>query len=88
MLDFKIMDIALKIVIVAIAAVIVLSLLIRNTEKWALSLQKYYIAQSNKLYGNNGGWDEPWRLTLFKALTVFFGLMAILGIYVAVFSYQ
>src|SRR5262245_44673094 len=47
-----------------------------------------YIAQSNKLSGDSGGWDKSWRLTLFKVLVVFFGLMAILGIYVIVFSFQ
>lgn len=81
------MDIA-KIVVVAVVAVIVLVLLYKNTSNWARSLQKYYIAQSNKMSGNNGGWDEPWKLTLFKALVIFFGLMAILGVYVAVFSFQ
>ena len=78
----------LKIIIVAIAAVVVLVLLFQKTGKWARSLQKYYVAQSNKMSGNNGGWDEPWKLTLFKALVIFFGLMAILGVYVVVFSAQ
>lgn len=76
----------LKIILVAIAAIVVVFLLVKNTAKWARSLQRYYIAQSNKMSGDNGGWDEPWRLTLFKALVVFFGLMAILGVYVVVFS--
>jgi hypothetical protein len=72
----------LKVLITAIAAVAVLVILVRSTGKWAHSLQEYYIRQSNKLYGHSGGWDKPWRLTLFKALVVFFGLMAILGVYV------
>ena len=76
----------LKVLIVVIAAVVVLVILAPNAGKWARSLQEYYIAQSKKLYGHVGGWDEPWRLTLFKALVVFFGLMAILGVYVVVFS--
>jgi hypothetical protein len=75
-----------KIVMVVITAIVVLVLLTRNTNKWARSLQAYYIAQSQKISGDSGGWDEPWRLTLFKALVVFFGLMAILGAYVVVFS--
>jgi hypothetical protein len=78
----------LRILLVAIAAVIVLFLLVKNTAKWARSLQRYYIVQSNKMSGNNGGWDAPWRLILFKALVIFFGLMAILGAYVIVFSSQ
>ena len=60
----------------------------QNTGKRASSLQKYYIDQSNKMSGDSGGWDEPWKLQLFKALVIFFGLMAILGIYVLVFSAQ
>lgn len=78
------MNMTLKIIVVAVAAVITLFLLVRNTEKWARSLQGYYVAQSNKMLGDNGGWDESWRLMLFKALVIFFGLMAILGVYVAV----
>jgi hypothetical protein len=73
---------------VAIAGVITFWLLLQNTGKWAACLQKYYIGQANKLYGNSGGWDEPWRLLLFKALVIFFGLMAVLGIYVLVFSFS
>ncbi len=76
----------LKIIMMAMAIAILLFLVVRNTEKWARSLQRYYLAQSNKLSGNGGGWDEPSRLTLFKALVIFFGLMAILGVYVVVFS--
>jgi hypothetical protein len=75
-----------KIVMVAITAIVVLVLLTRNTSKWARSLQGYYIAQSHKISGDSGGWDESWRLTLFKALVVFFGLMVILGVHVVVFS--
>jgi hypothetical protein len=76
----------LKIIIIAIVAVIVLALLVKNTQKWSRSLQNYYVTQSNQLYGNSGGWDKPWRLKLFNALVIFFGLMAILAAYVAVFS--
>ena len=76
----------LKIIVVALAAVIILLLLIKSTAKWSRSLQRYYIGQSTKMSGDSGGWDEPWRLTLFKALVIFFGLMAILGVYVVVFS--
>ena len=72
--------------IVVIAGVTALFLLARNTGKLARSLQRYYIAQSNKISGDSGGWDEPWRLILFKMLVVFFGLMAVLGVYVVVFS--
>ena len=82
------MAMALKVIVVSIAAVLILAILSRNSSKWALSLQRYYITQSNKMSGNNGGWDEPWRLALFKALVIFFGLMAILGVYVIVFSVQ
>jgi len=80
--------IVLKILAVVIAAVVILFLVFLNINKWATSLQKYYIAQSNKLQGNNGGWDEPWRIILFKVMICFFGLMAVLGVYVAVFSQQ
>jgi hypothetical protein len=73
--------------VVVIGAIVVI-LLMKNTGKWARSLQKYYIAQSSGLSGNSGGWDEPWRLSLFKALVIFFGLMAVLGVYVLVFSQQ
>ena len=78
----------LKVALVVVIGAVVVILLMKNTGKWALSLQKYYIAQSSGLSGNSGGWDEPWRLSLFKALVIFFGLMAVLGVYVLVFSQQ
>jgi len=74
--------IILKIAIIVTAAVIDLFILARNTDRWARSLQKYYVDQSR----GNAKWDEPWRLILFKALVVFFGLMAALGVYVAVLN--
>ena len=64
-----------RLVIVLVAAAIVVYLLMQNTGKWALSLQEYYVTQSNKLWGNSGGWDEHWRLSLFKALVIFSKLM-------------
>jgi hypothetical protein len=76
----------LKIILVVMVAVIVSVLLVKNTGRWSRSLQRYYIDQSNRLHGNSAGWDSPSRLTLFKALVIFFGLMAILAVYVAVFS--
>ena len=75
-----------KIIVTAIAAVAVVVLLIHNTGNWARSLQRYYVTQSVRWYGDSGGWGQPWILTLFKVIVIFFGLTAILGIYVAVFS--
>ena len=80
--------IILKVASVIVIGALVVILLMKNTGKWARSLQKYYIAQSSGLSGNSGGWDEPWRLSLFKALVIFFGLMGVLGVYVLVFSQQ
>ena len=78
----------LKIMIVATGGVVAAFLLTRNTDRWARSLQSFDLAQSTKMSGNSGGWDDPWRLIVFKALVVFFGVMAVLGVYVAVFSIQ
>jgi hypothetical protein len=75
-----------KIIATAIAAVAVAVLLFHNTTNWARSLQRYYVAQSARCYGDSGGWGQPWILTLCKGIVIFFGLMAIVGIYVAVFS--
>jgi hypothetical protein len=75
-----------KIILVVMAALIASVLLVKNTSRWSRSLQRYYIDQSNRLYGNSAGWDRPSRLALFKTLVIFFGLMAVLAVYVAVFS--
>jgi hypothetical protein len=75
-----------KIIAIAMAAAEVVLLLIQNASSWARSLQRYYVSQSVRWYGDSGGWGQRWTLTLFKVIIVFFGLMAILGIYVAVFS--
>ena len=78
--------IIIKIATVAVVGMIVIALLARNTNRWARSLQQYYIAQANRLYGNDAGWNQPWRYLLFKALVVFFGSMAILAAYIVIFS--
>jgi len=44
-------------------------------------------AQSIKVFGGANGWDKPWTLHLSKALIIFFGLMFILGTYIAMFSH-
>ncbi len=77
---------AVKIIIVALSAVAVIFLLVRYTNSWARALQASYVQQAIKLFGNVDGWDEKWRLNLFRVSIIFFGLMLILGVYVFTFT--
>lgn len=80
------MSFTLKLIILISIAAVIARLLSRSTNNWAISLQKYYIAQSIKMSGHPNGWNEKWKLTLFKALIIFAGAMAILGAYVLLFT--
>ena len=75
-----------KIVAFAIFAVIALIILYKNTNRWSERFQKYMLSQTLKVFGSGEGWDEPWAKYLSKVMVVFFGLMFIVGIYVAIFS--
>ena len=39
-----------------------------------------------KAYGESTTWEQPWIKTLCKCLVIFFGLMAVVGLYVAFFN--
>jgi uncharacterized membrane protein len=54
--------------------------------KLAIKLQKLYIRQSIKLYGNSGKWELPWALILFKVMIIFAGIILIIGAYPIVFG--
>jgi hypothetical protein len=75
-----------KVVAFIVCAVACLSIVIARSDRWALSLQQYYIRESEKLDGDSEDWRDPWIRMLFKCLVIFFGLTAVVGLYVAFFS--
>lgn len=75
-----------KIVAFAVCAVACISIVITHSDRWALSLQRFYIHESKKAYGESEEWEQPWIRTLFKCLVIFFGLMAVVGLYTAFFT--
>ena len=77
-----------KVVAFIVCAVACISIVIAHSDKWAHSLQQYYIRESERMYGNSEDWRDPWIKTLFKFLVIFFGLMAVIGLYVAFFTSQ
>jgi hypothetical protein len=75
-----------KIVAFAVCAATCISIVIVRSDRWALSLQRYYIRESQKLDGDSEDWLGPWIRTLFRCMVIFFGLMAVVGLYVAFFN--
>ena len=75
-----------KIVAFAVCATACISLVLARSDRWAVSLQQYYIRTSQKAYGESTTWEQPWIKTLCKCLVIFFGLMAVVGLYVAFFN--
>jgi hypothetical protein len=75
-----------KVVAFIVCAVTYISIVIARSDRCALSLQQYYIRESEKLDGDSEDWRGPWIRTLFKCLVIFFGLMAVAGLYVAFFD--
>ena len=75
-----------KVVAFVIFAVIVLIGLFKNTSNWSERFHKYMLAQTKKVFGSGEGWDEPWGRYLSMAMVIFFSLMFIMLIYVAIFS--
>jgi uncharacterized membrane protein YeaQ/YmgE (transglycosylase-associated protein family) len=76
-----------KTVIVAIVGAVTLLLLIRNIDKWARSLQRFYTLETKKFFGNSLGWEKPWRLYLLKFMVFFVGLMFVIIFYDLVFNF-
>ena len=75
----------LKIVAFVIVAILALVILVKNTNKWSIRFQKYMFSQTMTVFGSGEGWDEPWTKYLSRAMVVFFGLMFIVLVYVAIF---
>ena len=67
-------------------AVVMLTTLVERTDQWGNRFRKYIFSEGKK--SNRGGstWEKPWTIVLSKAMVVFFGLMFLIGVYVAIFS--
>ena len=59
---------------------------ILNSHEWASRIQMLYVKQANRMYGNNKGWDQPWRPTLFRAVVIFLGFLLIIVAYPIIFG--
>jgi len=77
-----------KIAAFTISAIACISMVITHIDKWARLLQQYYVRASENSFSGSESWREPWIRTLFKCLVIFFGLMAVIGLYVAFFTSQ
>ena len=70
-------------VLVSIFAVVIM---VRNTNKWAIKLNRYMFRESNKIFQDDNGWGGGFGLILSKVMIIFLGLMFILAVYVAAFT--
>lgn len=75
--------VAIKIIIFSIALIGTIFTLIKNTGKWASRIQQYYIRHDKN---NLGSWEEPWILTLFKAMVIFAGFMFLVFVFSFLFG--
>lgn len=75
-----------KIIAVGLIVLLTMSILVKNTNKWAVHFRQYMLNQTNKVFGHGIGWEKPWALILSKAMIIFFALMFIVLVYVVVFS--
>jgi hypothetical protein len=67
-------------------AVVVLITFIRNTNKWAISLQTYFANQPKNLFTRNDTWKGPVGLIIAKAMIIFLGFMLIVAAYILSFQ--
>jgi hypothetical protein len=70
--------------ILAIIAIIVFVVLIKNLNQWANRFRHYMLGHANSVFGNGIGWDKSWALFLSKVMITFFSLMFIVGAYVLI----
>ena len=62
---------SIKIFIFCLISIGIIWSLYANTNKWAAILQKKYISEARKMYGNSCGWERLWILILFKVGIIF-----------------
>jgi hypothetical protein len=69
-----------------LTAVVVLATLVERTDQWGNRFRKYMISEGKKSNWGGAAWEKPWTMALSKAMVVFFGLVFLIGVYVAIFS--
>jgi nitrate reductase gamma subunit len=67
-------------------AVVMLTTIVERTDQWANRFRKYIINPGKKSICGGATWEKPSTIVLSKAMVVFFGLMFLIGVYVAIFS--
>ena len=65
------------IVFVVIAAGFV-GIVIKNSRKWALALQKIYVKEGEKLFGDSSSWKEMWVRVLLQVIIIFASVILVL----------
>lgn len=78
--------IVLRIIGFGILAVAVIITFIKNTDKWAAALQRYFVNQPKTLFSKNDTWRRPVGLTISKAMIIFLGFMLIVAAYAFCFG--
>jgi hypothetical protein len=77
----------LRVIVFAVVAISLLVVLIKNTKKWALAWQQYFIRQSKKMFfGDAGAWEGTSGQIISTIAVIFFGFMVIVLAYVLCFG--
>ena len=69
-----------------LAVIVVLATLVELTDQWSNRFRKHMISEGKKSIWGGAAWEKPWMIVLGKAMVVFFGLMFLIGVYVAISS--
>ena len=69
-----------------LTAVVVLATLVERTDQWGNRFRRYMISEGKKSNWRGAAWEKPWTMALSKAMVAFFGLVFLIGVYVAIFS--
>lgn len=75
-----------KFVLFVIALLLTIRTFYRNTKIWAEQLRQYMLETSMSVYGDSFGWDSSFSRTLSKILILWFGFMAIVIAFSAIFG--
>lgn len=74
-----------KYIIVGIIILFGIFVLIKN-KRIAQNMQSLYITQAKKGSSGSVKWEQPWILTLFRVMVIFFGFLIIVVAYPLLFG--
>jgi preprotein translocase subunit SecG len=75
-----------EITIFSIISIIFVVMIIRNSKKWAFALQKIYIKEGERLFGDSSSWKDAWVRVLLQIIIIFFAIVLVMMAFSACFG--